>query len=195
MSDLTNPSDSAGIPQDRVYTFEWRRKEHARVTELLMKERFGSGPFRLLRVAILFVAIVSCVIAVAGIVAGDSEMVIPLLPLAVTVGFLTLAFSRITGSLQAWQVGRTDPNTSHPITFRFADSGLQISMHTVDAELRWTGVPRVRESDDLFLIHYSRRRAYFLPKRAVPSAQKVADLSDWIRAQLPSNSEYVRDPF
>ncbi len=126
---------------DRAYTFEWKRKEHARVTRLLVEEWYRRGPFRLLRGAVWLVVVLSLVISLTGIITGDRQLVIPLLPLAMVVGLLTVGFSRITGWLQAWQIGRTDPNTSHPITFRFAESGLQISMRTVDAELRWSGVP------------------------------------------------------
>ena len=179
---------------ERAYTFDWRRREHARVAELLVRERFLRGPLRILWWAVWVVVVPAGLIAVAGMTAGDIEMVIPLLPLAIAVAILTLGFSRTTGWLQAWQIGRSDPNIAYPITFRFVDSGLQVSMQTVEAELRWSGVPRVRETADFFLVHYSFKRAYFLPKRAIPAREEVADLADWIRARLPESAEYVKDP-
>jgi hypothetical protein len=64
-------------------------------------------------------------------------------------------------------------------------------MRTLNAELKWAGMNRIRETPDMFLFYYSRRTAYFLPKRVVGPAADSAGLAEWIRTRLPSDVAYI----
>ena len=64
-------------------------------------------------------------------------------------------------------------------------------MRTLNAELKWAGMNRVRETPDMFLFYYSRRTAYFLPKRVVGTADDWSGLADWIRTRLPPEGAYI----
>ena len=85
----------------------------------------------------------------------------------------------------------SDPNVAHPITHTFDDSGLHIGMRTINTELKWEGMNRVRETPEMFLFYYSQRTAYFLPKRAVTRSDGSAGLADWIRSRLPAEVAYI----
>jgi hypothetical protein len=50
--------------------------------------------------------------------------------------------------------------------------------------LKWSGLHKVRETPDLFMFYYSKRIAYYLPKRVLPSEVEVEDLRDLIRRRL-----------
>ena len=71
------------------------------------------------------------------------------------------------------------------------DSGLHIGMRTLNAHLKWSGMHSVRETRTMFLFHYSKRTAYFLPKRAVGSVEEVRDLVVWIRERLPAEVPFT----
>ena len=64
-------------------------------------------------------------------------------------------------------------------------------MRTLNAERKWAGMNRVRETSEMFLFYYSRRTAYFLPKRVVGPAHASAGLTDWIRTRLPLGVAYI----
>ena len=64
-------------------------------------------------------------------------------------------------------------------------------MRTINTELKWGGMNRVRETPEMFLFYYSRRTAYFLPKRAVTRADGPAGLAEWIRSRLPDGVAYI----
>ncbi len=173
------------------FTFDWQPGEHARVTALLIREQFSSGPWRILKWAVVLVLVLSASLTLATAAAGDLDSALRLGPLTLIVSALTWKLPILTGRLQAWRVRRSDPNVGHPITHTLDDSGLHIAMHTLNAELKWAGMNRVRETPEMFLFHYTRRTAYFLPKRVVGPAEDSAGLAEWIRTRLPPDVAYV----
>jgi hypothetical protein len=50
---------------------------------------------------------------------------------------------------------------------------------------------KVRETPDMFLFYYSKRLAYYLPKRVVEPPEVAAQLPQWIRAHLPPTVPYI----
>ena len=173
------------------FTFDWRPGEHAHVTSLLVREQFSSGLWRVLKWTVVLVLILSATLTITAAAAGDLNSAMQLGPLALVVSGLTWKLPILTGRLQAWRVRRSDPNVAHPITHTLDDSGLHIGMRTLNAELKWAGMNRVRETSDMFLFYYSRRTAYFLPKRVVGTADDWSGLADWIRTRLPPDVVYI----
>ncbi len=87
----------------------------------------------------VLVLILSTTLTIAVAAAGDLTSTAQLGPLTLLVSGLTWKLPILTGRLQAWRVQRSDPNVAHPITHTFDDSGLHISMRTVNTELKWAG--------------------------------------------------------
>ncbi len=181
------------MTESQSYTFDWRRSEHARVSTLLVRELFGRGVRRAIKWIVIGVWLLGALMAIAGPVLGDAGMAWQLAPPLVVVGVMLAVFYRLTGWLHAWQVGRNDPNVSHPITHTVDASGFRITTHSATVDLRWDRVHKVRETEDMFLVYYIPRYAYFLPKRAVGSEPEVEELRDQIRGWLPAGTPYETD--
>jgi len=116
---------------------------------------------------------------------GDMDSALRLaLPLGL-VWAMTLGFGWITGWIRAWQVQRQDPQVQHPLTHTFEESGISISTATVETNLKWGGLHKVRETQDLFMFYYSKRIAYYLPKRVLASPLEVDELRRLIKGRLP----------
>jgi hypothetical protein len=175
------------------YTFDWRRQEHARVSTLLVRELFGRGVRRVLKWIVVAVWTAGVLLAAAGIGLGDAGIAWRLAPLLALVGVMLLVFYPLTGWLHASQVGRHDPNVAHPITHTLNASGLDIMTRAATVHVKWEGMHKVRETDDMFLFYYTDRYAYFLPKRAVGATAEVDALRDRIGAWLPADTPYERD--
>ncbi len=178
-------------PPSRRYTFDWRPEEHGRVTSLLVREQFGAGIRRVMKWGVLGVVILGALVATAAALSGGPAEAWPLGFLVIAVAALVLGLGRLAGWIQAWQLKRHDPNVAHPITHFLDESGYHISTRTTDIDLRWDGLHKVRETPEWFMFYYSRRLAYYLPKRALASREEVAELRTWIRAQLPPDVSYV----
>lgn len=176
------------------YTFDWRRKEHAAVTEILVRERFGSGWRKTFGWFIVVVLALGTVLAALSAIWGDFGSTLSLSPLIILVGFLYFRFGAITGFIRGWQVERTDPNVHHPITHTFDETGLRISMKTAESHLRWDGLFKIRETNETFLFYYTKTVAYFLPKRAIVGEGEVESLRAWLREHLPPATEYELSP-
>ena len=159
--------------------------------ELAAPRTVSSGLWRILKWTVVLVLILSATLTIATAAVGDLSSTVQLGPLTLVVAGLTWKLPILTGRLQAWRVRRSDPNVAHPITHTLDDSGLHIGMRTLNAELKWAGMNRVHETPDMFLFYYSRRTAYFLPKRVVGPAADSAGLADWIRTRLPSDVAYI----
>jgi hypothetical protein len=175
----------------RAYTFDWRADEHAGVTSLLVREQFGSGIRRVMKWGVVIILVLGAVVAMATAIAGSLAEAMPLGALVIAVAALVLAFGRLAGWIQAWQLKRHDPNVAHPITHSLDESGYHVSTRTTDLDIKWGGVHKVRETPELFMFYYSSRLAYYLPKRALPNPEEVAELRAWVRAQLPPEVAYV----
>jgi hypothetical protein len=165
----------------RAYTFDWRADEHARVTSLLVREQFDTGFRRAMKWGVVIILVLGAFVAVATAIAGSLAEAMPLGALVIAVAALVLA----------WQLKRTDPNVAHPITHSLDESGYHVSSRTTDVDLKWEGLHKVRETTDLFMFYYSSRLAYYLPKRALPNPEEVAELRAWVRARLPLEVAYV----
>ena len=90
-------------------------------------------------------------------------------------------------------MGRHDPNVAHPITHTVDASGLGITTRAATVHVKWDGMHKVRETEDMFLFYYTSRYAYFLPKRAVGAGAAEEEFRERIRACLPADTPYQRD--
>ncbi len=168
-----------------TYTFDWHRKEHAHVVRLLFQERCSSGAWRLAVWSLIGFLTFATVVTGALAILGDMDSALRLvLPLGL-VWAMTLGFGRITGWIRTWQVQRQDPQVQHPLPHTSGESGLSVSTATVETNMKWAGIQKVRETPDLFMFYYSKRIAYYLPKRALAGPLVVDELRSLIKGRLP----------
>jgi hypothetical protein len=177
----------------RTHTFDWDRSEHARVVSLLTRELFATGFRRVIKWVVVALMVVEVLFVVVMAALGEMDVALRLgLPVVLVVVML-LFFYRIAGWIRAWQTAQTDPNVRHPTTHVLDDSGYHIVTHSATIDLRWEGLHKVRETPDFFLIYYSSRYAYYLPKRVVGGAGEIDGVRSDIRRRLPDSIEYERD--
>ena len=155
------------------------------MTAFLYRERLKEGPWRALRWAIVFFLALATIVVLAAVLLGDIASALQLGPLTAVTAVVVFGFPTLLGRLQAWRMARSDPNVNHPIRHTFAQSGLTVEMRTLTAELRWSGMYAVRETPTMFLFYYSKRLAYYLPKRVLGSSGSTIDLGSWISRHLP----------
>lgn len=175
----------------KTYTFDWNIKEHAHVTTLLMHEKFSTGIWRIVKWIVVGIIILGTVLAVSLFLLGDTASAIELAPWLIAAGVLVIPFYKITGWIRAWQIQRSDPNIAHPFIQTLDEEGFHISMHTINVDLIWTGMHKVRETPDLFLFYYSKHTAYYLPKRLLAGKPEIEGLREWIRNRLPPAAPYT----
>jgi hypothetical protein len=175
-----------------VYTFDWQLREHAQVIGLLVRERFGSGVWRVVRWLVVIVLALATVVTVASALLGDFGSALRLGPLVILVGGMTFWFEKWTGLIRAWQVRRMDPAVRHPISHALEESGLRVIAKTAETRLSWDGLHKVRETPGFFMFYYGKRIAYYLPKRVVSGLDEVDALRAQILERLPPNVPFEK---
>jgi hypothetical protein len=117
------------------------------------------------------------------------------MPMAVT---LLVMFLLVMPWLQRRAVRKTfvaTPSFRHPQTYEFSERGLAMSNPLASSALRWEGIVRVRETSEFFLFYFSKRYAYFLPKRVFRNASEEAELrafvASHVHASAPPLSNHV----
>ena len=76
----------------------------------------------------------------------------------------------LTPPFQRWQVRRALaglPSLQEPQIYTFDASGLQMQNSLASGSVSWRAIVKVAEADDYFLLYYSDKCAYYLPKRVV----------------------------
>ena len=89
--------------------------------------------------------------------------------------------------LQRWQLRRAynnTPNLRGPQKYQLSDAGVQITGGAGNVSLGWESFVEVAETDEVFLLFYSKRCAYYLPKRAVPSPTDIQAVRDLLRKHV-----------
>ncbi len=173
-----------------TYTFDWRQEEHAHVISLLVRGRLESGWWRALKWTVICVLAAAVTAAVGSLLLGDPTSAGSLLVLGLMVGGLTFRFPEMTGWIRAWQVSRLDPAVQHPISHVLEESGLRIITNKADTRLRWEGFEKVRETSDLFMFYYSKRVAFYLPKRVLEGETEVTTVRCLVQERLPPEVPY-----
>ncbi|MBT8398294.1 MAG: YcxB family protein [Gemmatimonadetes bacterium] len=174
-----------------AFSFEWRRDEHAAVTAFLVREQSREGVWRALRLTVFAFLVLAGAVVVAAALLGDLTSFLQLGVLTLVTSGVFFGFPSLVGRLQAWRVARSDPNVGHGIRHSFSDSGLTVDMKTLTAQLRWSGMYAVRETETMLLFYYNRRRAYYLPKRVLGEGEDITPLTGWIEDRLPGDVPFL----
>jgi hypothetical protein len=103
------------------------------------------------------------------------------------VAVFLLAVQLLTPWIQRWQLRRVyaeTPNLRGPQVYQFSDAGFSITGGAATTTLGWDSFVAVTETDEFFLFFYSKRYAYYLPKRAVGKGIYQGALRGLLRAKL-----------
>jgi hypothetical protein len=114
--------------------------------------------------------------------------------LGVAASFL-LALQLLAPRLQRWQLRRAyaeTPNLRGPQVHQFSDSGLSITGGSAATTLGWDSFVEVTEVNDLFLFFYSKKGAYYLPKRVVGGEVERRALRKFLRGRLGPRAAGIR---
>jgi hypothetical protein len=149
------------LPVTRTYSFSLDPAEAVRATQAVLKQQRGFYGFHWMALGALaafgfFVFVLGVpwqtvwIIGAVALLFFAVEVVTPLL--------LRRAFRRTFAETPALQ---------HPQVYSFDETGLRISGGPAVTALGWDGIVRVVETEEFFLLFYSKQCAYFLPKRAI----------------------------
>lgn len=90
-------------------------------------------------------------------------------------------------AIQRWQYRRAyaqTPSLRLPQVYRFTDDSLEMVNDLARAEMRWDALVEAAETGEFFLFYYSKKCAYFLPKRVVGAEDAQAELREFVRARV-----------
>lgn len=124
---------------------------------------------------------------------------VPFSTLIIYVGLL-IAFAAFTAFLPAirrWQVGRfyrDTPSLAGPQRYEFSDAGIAISNANASNLIRWSAITEAAELPDVFLLYYSKKCAYYVPKRVIPTEAEIDALRALLHANLGARAAAVALP-
>lgn len=70
-----------------------------------------------------------------------------------------------------------DPSTQHERTYTLDSAGFRIDGESFHVELNWARLIVVRETNE-FLLFFTRKSAYYLPKRAIQWPERLESIRD-----------------
>ncbi|MEX2281945.1 MAG: YcxB family protein [Gemmatimonadota bacterium] len=103
------------------------------------------------------------------------------------VAFLLAALAGLTPSVVRWQLRRDyreTPSLQGIQVYQFSDAGLTITGGATMVTLGWDAFVDAAETTEFFLFYYSKRQAYYLPKRAVGEDLERRRLRELIQLKL-----------
>jgi hypothetical protein len=143
--------------------FEIEAHDIVRVQRLLLREMFfGSGAGILL--VLLLAALLALLSSIGG--AGAKEVVIGVPLFLVLLVILQMAMQ----SSSARRLREGSALYQEEQHFTFSPESLRTSTRLTTSEYQWRAFERVRETKEYFLFYLTKRRALFLPQRALTSA-------------------------
>jgi hypothetical protein len=107
-------------------------------------------------------------------------------PLA-AVALVLLLLQPASTWLMRWQLRRAwreTPSLQGPQVYEFSDSGVTITGGASSIRLGWDSFVDAAETEAFFLLYYSKRFAYYLPKRVVGSEAELHSLRELFARKL-----------
>jgi hypothetical protein len=135
--------------------------EYVRVNQVLFRRtRFGKVS-RYLPIALLVLTF-----ALSALIEMPRTVFVPAL-----FGIGTwLLWDALTPWFQRWQIRRAlsgIPSLQEPQVYTFDDAGLEMRNSLASATIAWAAITKAVETDEYFLLYFSDKGAYYLPKRVV----------------------------
>jgi hypothetical protein len=125
--------------------------------------------WRLVKGIAVAMIVIIMLIALLGAMTEGLEAVLSLWPWAILAVAWVLFLTVVPPWLSAWQVSRNDPSIKGELTHHLTEDGYHIRGSAVNVDVKWPGVLRLVETNEFFLVFWSKAGAYYLPKRVVPA--------------------------
>ena len=155
------------------YMFRWAPSEYVRAVRAISRNM--AGRHRLTVLVWLGVGLSVALLAFRPLVQPG---ILPALLWLVLLVLLIYA-GWVAPWLTARTVQREDPCANDELRHIVSEDGFGVRSRTVSLDVSWDHIVKVVETDEFFLFFYTKRVAYFTPKRVIP----VADLP-LLRASL-----------
>ncbi len=141
------------------------------------------------------------VLVSVGVVAAIMVVVIPRwadVSLRVAVWALVLPFwfwlcGWIMLPLSARQFERQRPDSAHPLSAALGEGGYEVTSFSGTTLLKWVGIRRALETAEFLLIYITKSHAYYLPKRAIRSADELNAVRRLLREHLGDRAKLMDD--
>ena len=102
-----------------------------------------------------------------------------------------LGMQLLSPLVQRWQVRRAyaePPGLQEPQRYELTAAGLVMSGGAASVTLGWEAILEVTETPEFYLFFFSKRCAYYLPKRVVGGAAEQRSLRTFLRMHLGSRA-------
>ena len=86
------------------------------------------------------------------------------------------------------------PALAGPQRYEFTDDGLALSNASVSNLVRWSAFVQAAETPEFFLLYYSKRCAYYLPRRIMGPEAQIDALRELLRSRLGDRAAHVAPP-
>lgn len=132
----------------------------------------------LFRLAWVLFAIAGVLIALC-VIAGSTRVLIYLAPLALLL-IAFLALHRHGSKLSGWVISRAARRNDlmREQVMTVADDCFRAESSRGKTEVRWSAVPRIRETDGRLFVYLTRQQAFIIPERAFASREDFMSFSD-----------------
>ena len=162
-----------------AFSFRPTPAEHARVSMLMLRRKRWYRIF----VAIIVLVVVALVILQALLGVSAAEIAATVLPYALILGLVVAGLPYI----QQWQlcgVYRHTRTLQQEHTHEFSPEGFRTQNPLANTLVRWDAFVEVLETKEFMLLYISRSMAYYLPKRAIGTAEELTRLRSFLRTNL-----------
>lgn len=86
---------------------------------------------------------------------------------------------------------RQNPNLAGPMSLTFSDAGVHVESPLGMARMPWASFVRARETPEMLLFHFSKKAAYFVPRRALRETDE-ARLRALVASHLGARAELTK---
>jgi hypothetical protein len=89
--------------------------------------------------------------------------------------------------LTAWQIRRNNPNMVAGFEHVLSSAGYHVTCGNVDSTVAWSGLVKIVETANFFLLYPTRTSAYYIPKRAL-KPEGLTAIRTLVLEQVPEKS-------
>jgi hypothetical protein len=192
MTAPATPPIVASVPDRQEFRFLWNAAEHRRLFKAVRRVIWRRAWYRRL----LPVAVVLIVVAEAAALAVSpvplSRVASGSSPYVVLIAFwfvlIRWGFPYLSARAYARNHQRCIPHDQVRVV---TADGIEAHCVTTNVKIQWSGITRVIETPEFFLIFTGPACAFALPKRAVPDAERLRALRGLVGRVLGSGAELL----
>jgi hypothetical protein len=160
------------------YSFTWTPAEYVRACHAITRHVRGAASPLLMFVVFALIGFVAIPFATGTPYAS-------VLMFSIVAFVLLLAAYSYWGApwLRARRVLREDPCANEAVRHIVSADGFSVRTRSVAVDVKWDHISQVVETPEFILVYFSKRAAYFTPKRVIPDAN-IQPLRTFFRQTL-----------